>query len=205
MSIAQAAPRGQDPKRQRGHVRVAAIMKAGAELFAEKGYDATTMTEIASRSGTAIASLYRFFPTKESVAEVLLVKFAEHALDELSALAARSRTMTPHDVADAFVDVCFSLHLERRFAVRLAEAGGASEEQRNRLRAAMLDRVSKMLRGLIPSLSAARSRAMAAVLMMIFRSIGGIGDQKPSAQRVLLAETKEMIRLYLSDAAAAAN
>jgi len=202
MSIVQAAPKGQDPKRQRGRIRVAAIMKSGAELFTEKGYDATTMTEIASRSGTAIASLYRFFPTKESLAEALLVKFAEHALDGLSSLAARARTMTPQDVADAFVDFCFSLHLQRGFAVRLAEAGGASVAQRNQLRAAMLDRASKMLHGLIPSLPRARSLAMAAVLMMIFRSIGGIGDLKPADQRAILKETKEMIRLYLSDAAA---
>jgi AcrR family transcriptional regulator len=201
MSIARP-PRGQEPKRQRGHVRVAAIMQAGTELFTEKGYDATTMTEIASRSGTATASLYRFFPTKESLAEALLVRFAEHVLDELSALAARARSMTPRDAADAFVDFSFSLYLERRFAVKLAEAGGASDEQRNQLRAAMLDRVAKMLRELIPSLPRARSGAMAAVLMMIFRSIGGIGGQKPSAQRAILAETKEMVRLYLSNAAA---
>lgn len=204
MSIARA-PRGQEPKRQRGHIRVAAIMKAGTELFTEKGYDATTMTEIASRSGTAIASLYRFFPTKESLAEALLVKFAEHALDELSALAARAQAMTPRELADAFVDFCFSLHRERRFAVSLAEAGGASDEQRDQLRVALLNRVSKLVRQVIPSLPVARSRAMAAVLMMIFRSIGGISEQTPSAQRVLLAETKEMIRLYLSAAAVASN
>ncbi len=204
MSMAQV-PKGQQPKRQRGHIRVAAIMKAGTELFTEKGFEATTMTEIASRSGTATASLYRFFPTKESLAEALLVQFARHALDELAELAARAPAMTPADLAAAFVDFSFSLQSERRFAVKLAEAGGASEEQRNLLRAAMLDRVSKMLRELIPSLPMARSRAMAAVLMMIFRSIGGIGDQRPAAQRVLLAETKEMVRLYLSAAAAAAN
>jgi AcrR family transcriptional regulator len=204
MSIAQA-PKGQEPKRQRGHIRVAAIMEAGTELFREKGYDATTMTEIASRSGTAIASLYRFFPTKESLAEALLIKFAEHVLDELSALAAAARKMTPSELADAFVDFCFSLHQERRFAVGLAEAGGTSDEQRDQLRVAMLDRVSKMLRELTPSLSKTRSRTMAAVLMLIFRSIGSIGEQKPSAQGAILAEAKEMIRLYLSDAATAAN
>ena len=37
----------------------------------EKGYDAATMTEIAARSGTAIGSLYRFFPSKESLSDAL--------------------------------------------------------------------------------------------------------------------------------------
>ena len=54
-----------EPKRERGKQRVAALMDAGAELFAEKGYEATTMTEIASRAGAAIGSLYQFFPSKE--------------------------------------------------------------------------------------------------------------------------------------------
>ena len=39
------------PQRQRGRLRVAAILEAGAEAFREKGYDAVTMTEIAARSG----------------------------------------------------------------------------------------------------------------------------------------------------------
>ena len=53
-----------EPKRERGKQRVAALIDAGAELFAEKGYEATTMTEIASRAGAAIGSLYQFFPVQ---------------------------------------------------------------------------------------------------------------------------------------------
>jgi AcrR family transcriptional regulator len=58
-----------EPKRQRGHLRVAAILEAGVAVFTEKGYDAATMTEIAARSGTAIGSLYRFFPSKDVLAD----------------------------------------------------------------------------------------------------------------------------------------
>ena len=65
MSI-EGQPIAKEPKRQRGKQRVAALIDAGAELFAEKGYEATTMTEIASRAGAAIGSLYQFFPSKEA-------------------------------------------------------------------------------------------------------------------------------------------
>jgi AcrR family transcriptional regulator len=68
-----------EPKRERGKQRVAALIDAGAELFAEKGYGATTMTEIASRAGAAIGSLYQFFPSKEALAEALFNRFAERA------------------------------------------------------------------------------------------------------------------------------
>lgn len=47
----------------------------------------------------------------------------------------------------------------------------------------------------------ARARAMAGVLMMAFRSIGNIAEEKPAARRVLLAESKEMLSCYLSAAA----
>ncbi len=61
---ATTAPAARAPKRQRGRLRVAAILEAGREVFTEKGYDAATMTEIAARSGTAIGSLYPLFPVE---------------------------------------------------------------------------------------------------------------------------------------------
>ena len=73
MSI--ALPEAKEPKRERGKLRVAALLDAGAALFVEKGYDATTMTEIASRAGAAIGSLYQFFPSKEALAEALVARY----------------------------------------------------------------------------------------------------------------------------------
>ena len=51
------------PKRQRGKQRVAELLAAGAAVFAEKGYAAATMTEIAARAKAPIGSLYQFFPS----------------------------------------------------------------------------------------------------------------------------------------------
>ena len=78
MSI-EILPTAKEPKRERGKQRVAALIDAGAELFAEKGYEATTMTEIAQRAGAAIGSLYQFFPSKEALAEALFNRYAERA------------------------------------------------------------------------------------------------------------------------------
>src|SRR3954465_1135211 len=60
------------PSRARGRLRVDALLAAAAEVFAAKGFDAATMTEIAAQSGSSIGSLYQFFRTKEAVAEALL-------------------------------------------------------------------------------------------------------------------------------------
>src|SRR5580700_1880869 len=85
-----AAPTARAPKRQRGRLRVAAILQAGREVFMEKGYDAATMTEIAARSGTAIGSLYRFFPSKESLSDALLLHYVDQMTESLAALTART-------------------------------------------------------------------------------------------------------------------
>src|SRR6201996_6306480 len=112
------------PKRQRGRIRVAAIMEAGAEVFMERGYDAATMTEIAARSKTAIGSLYRFFPTKELLAEALLLRFANSVIEELNELREMAQEMALDQLAGALVDFMMKLYRESSFAIRLTDAGG---------------------------------------------------------------------------------
>ena len=60
------------PRRARGQLRVEALLASAAEVFARKGFDAATMTEIAAQADSSIGSLYQFFRTKEAVAEALL-------------------------------------------------------------------------------------------------------------------------------------
>src|ERR1700748_2786975 len=97
------------PKRQRGRLRVAAILETGREVIMEKGYDAATMTEIAARSGTAIGSLYRFFPSKESLADALLLRYALHVRNGLAELADQVPNMTLEGVSEACVDFMLML------------------------------------------------------------------------------------------------
>jgi AcrR family transcriptional regulator len=75
------------PRRARGHARVASLLEAAGAEFAEKGYEATTMTAIATRAGASIGSLYQFFPTKEQVAVTLIEQYVielEAAFGQLS-------------------------------------------------------------------------------------------------------------------------
>src|ERR1700761_2210038 len=87
-------PPAAQPTRERGHLRVAAILEASTALFAERNYDAVTMTEVATRSGTAIGSLYRFFPTKELLADALLAHYGERLEHELTDLAERGPSLS---------------------------------------------------------------------------------------------------------------
>lgn len=54
-------------KQQRAHSRLEAVLDAGAELFASKGYKATTMRDIAAAAGMQPGSLYYHFASKQEL------------------------------------------------------------------------------------------------------------------------------------------
>jgi AcrR family transcriptional regulator len=59
------------PKQQRGKERVDKILAAAAEVFEEVGYSAATTHLIAARAGTAIGSLYQYFPDKAAIFQAM--------------------------------------------------------------------------------------------------------------------------------------
>jgi transposase-like protein/AcrR family transcriptional regulator len=65
------------PKQARGKQRVEKILKAAAEVFDEMGYETATTHAIAARAGTAIGSLYQFFPDKLSIFHALEARHME--------------------------------------------------------------------------------------------------------------------------------
>jgi AcrR family transcriptional regulator len=189
-----------EPKRQRGHLRVAAIMEAGVAVFTEKGYDAATMTEIAARSDTAIGSLYRFFPSKEVLADALLVNYAQHVTERFVALAARAPAMTLDVLADALVDFMVSLQSQRSFAIALLDARGGSDERRVKFRQGMRDGLAGVLRTVIPAMTKAKSETMAVVLLHLLKGVSAFAGEKPAARRLLQAEIRQLVRVYLLSA-----
>src|SRR5438105_9544893 len=53
-----------------------AILAAAARLFVQKGYEATTMDDIAGAAGVSKATLYRYVTSKEELREVLAPELA---------------------------------------------------------------------------------------------------------------------------------
>ena len=77
------------PTTRRGQQTRAALVEAAAEVFAEKQFLATNVSDIASRAGTAHGTFYRYFNSKEEI-------FREVALD-------LQRKMREHGDADRHV------------------------------------------------------------------------------------------------------
>lgn len=65
------------PKQQRGKERVTKILDAAAAVFNEVGYDAATTHQIAAKAGTAIGSLYQFFPNKTAIFNAMELRHVE--------------------------------------------------------------------------------------------------------------------------------
>ena len=65
------------PKQQRGKERVEKILDAAAAVFDQVGYDAATTHLIAAKAGTAIGSLYQFFPDKAAIFKAMELRHAE--------------------------------------------------------------------------------------------------------------------------------
>ncbi|MEM5422314.1 TetR/AcrR family transcriptional regulator [Paraburkholderia ferrariae] len=202
--VAEAA-RGIEPKRERGRQRVAAILDAAVAVFTEKGYDAATMTEIAARASTAIGSLYRFFPTKEALAEALLLRYALQAKNGLAELEQQVPEMTLEAVADALVDFMLLLQSQRSFAVALVDARSGSDDHRRRFREAMRGGVADILSRAIAHLKPAKAKVMAIVLIHMLKGVASIANEEPSARAVLMAELRDLVRLYLVAAAERAD
>lgn len=77
------------------------MVQLAGELFAEKGYRATTVREIADAAGILSGSLYHHFDSKESIGDEILSSFINDVLADYRAAVASAGT--PRDVLEQIV------------------------------------------------------------------------------------------------------
>ncbi|WP_315836574.1 helix-turn-helix domain-containing protein [Bradyrhizobium prioriisuperbiae] len=182
------------PKRERGRQRVAAILDAGAAVFAEKGFDAATMTEIAARADTAIGSLYRFFPTKEVLADALLTRHWERLRAALDDIEARAAQLSPDQIADALIEMMQGRLPERDAVLAFVESRSDRANLRSKLRGDMRRRIAAILTAASQRLPQANAETKAIVLLHMLKLVSQIPQEKASVRTALLQETREAIR-----------
>src|ERR1700751_198673 len=103
-SQTELAPR-RIPIQERGEKRVAQLLQAAAAIFAEVGYEAATMRDIAGRAGASIGSLYQFFPNKEVVARAIKTQYCQELKELWANLVAASARKPTIRVIDEFLNV----------------------------------------------------------------------------------------------------
>ena len=100
-----AEPAEQDHGGRRGDTR-ARIQQIALELFAEQGYERTSLREVAERLGVTKAALYYHFKSKEDI----VASFTEDYFDRLDALIEWGQAQPPtprtaSDLLDRYISI----------------------------------------------------------------------------------------------------
>lgn len=95
---------------------------------------------------TAIGSLYRFFPTKETLADALLVRYVADIGTALDALEARAPDLPPAAIADALFDLMTNARPDRTALVALLDVRPDAALRRTHLRGRMRQGLAAILR-----------------------------------------------------------
>jgi AcrR family transcriptional regulator len=189
-------PRARIPRQERGRARVAALMAAAAELFAEKGFAATTMTEIAARAGAAIGTLYLFFPTKDALAHAILTNHA----DELSAMLEALQAKCQGEPASAIAERLFSdlgEFLARHPAYSaLLDLPGDNAWRRD-TRARRRQQIAALFSGAVPPVPPGQAERLAVIVPQLMRiPITMSGDRR--MREDVVEELRMMLMRHLA-------
>jgi AcrR family transcriptional regulator len=194
----QARSAALEPRRNNGRLRVAALLEAGAAVVAERGFTAATMTEIASRAGAPIGSLYRFFPNKEILADALLQRYVELLEDAFGRIHGRIKSMSTAELAGELLDIIPDFYREKLTIRALLETDPEGSAKRDGFRSGMRRQIAKTLLLRSPKLDPGTAKDMAVVLIQNIKMAGFLKQEfQGDALAGALAELREMTRLYL--------
>lgn len=76
---------GAPPGPRKANLRRATLIEAAGKLFVEKGYEATTMDEIAAAAGFAKGTLYHYFTNKADLLQILREDFEKEIMRRIRA------------------------------------------------------------------------------------------------------------------------
>ena len=170
------------PKRSRGRRRVEDLLNAAVTTFADKGFDAATMTEIAATAKAPIGSLYQFFPTKTALAQALLTRYDAHLSARLDTICDSAAEVTLGEFTGLLLNVLMSLEVERRCAMTLLEAHTVPPDCRQTLRRTLRTGTARALKARMPELSDDEHKVTAVVVVNAMKAMVHMGEEVDPAK-----------------------
>jgi AcrR family transcriptional regulator len=187
------------PQQERSARRLAGFLAAAAKLFAEVGFEATTMQAIADRSQSSIGALYNYFPDKQSVAVTLLVTYSDELWSCLESLLKESRKPAAARFAGLFIDRIVEFARERPAWLSLYAAPVLFRGD-PATRRALRSTIANAFRKQNPSLSSERAFLAANVTMQIVKGMNALYSESDAKTRPLIeAEFRKVLTSYLEE------
>lgn len=186
------------PQREDGRQRVAGLLEAAAIVIQERGLEAATMAEIASRADAKIGSLYRFFPNKEAIAEALMRHHFDVLETEYNAIVARAGEMTPEALADILIDLLAKLYPRTRAIAALLDSRSDGGEIRRHFRMQCLSGIKMALIACAPGIDDREADDIAAVVLNNMKTMVGMTLKDAPTSPGAPDELRLMNRLYLA-------
>jgi AcrR family transcriptional regulator len=166
------------PKQKRGRQRVDAILNAASELFAEVGYEAATIIEIAARADTSVGSMYQFFANKEAILYALIERYvaaASAVFDNIPVESYPDMTLE-QSIKAILVPLKAFIRDNRDFQVIFSTQRGPAflEQTIKAMDEDFLARNDKALAQARPNLAPAQRRKYSLVCMVIMKAMLGM-------------------------------
>jgi AcrR family transcriptional regulator len=187
-----------EPQRDVGRQRVAQLLEAAAAVIQERGFEAATMAEIAARADAKIGSLYRFFPSKEAVADALTRQYGETLQAEYDAVHAHAADATAEQLADILIDLMVKLHPQARALTALLDSRTDRTEVRQRLRSQTLAGIKTALMTCASDLDETEAEDIAAVVLNNMKTMVGMIMKDAPTTPGAPDQLRLMNRLYLA-------
>ena len=166
-------------------------------LFAEIGYEATTMTAIAERSGSGIGTLYHYFPDKQSMAFALLNQYAQKVEAYWKPLMEQAETLSHTAFAETFLERVIEFLRERPAYLQLLAAPirfSRDPAARRALRVA----IANAFRAKDPSLTSEKAMLAANITLQMVKGMTTLyAEAGPKEKPLIIAEYKKALTLYL--------
>lgn len=192
------------PRRQeRGKKRIAELLRAAGEVFAEVGYENATTNAIAAKAGVSPGTLYQFFSNKQAIAEALANEYASrnHAAHE-TASDPRVVELPLRDIIDLLVDPFLEFRRNAPGFQALFTGSVVSRELADRSQALhqqLTQRIARLIHLRSPHLNAEEIKRAAETSVQIVKGMLPLAvEGSPKQREIGGRELKLVLERYLA-------
>lgn len=177
---------------------MAGLLQAAAAIFAEVGFEAATMSDIAERAGGSIGSLYQFFPSKEVVARELKTQYCQELKELWGSLVAVSVKTSTSRLVNQFLNVTIGAIEEHPAIVRLMDAPRSTNPAAD-IKESLRQQLVELFLTRKPRMSPIKAHRYAEITVQMVRALLWLYvETEPPEREALVAEMKSALVNYLS-------